>query len=99
MGPSNGMLIWPPRSQAFFPDSITREREDAAFHESLRFIQDECLYNSDVESDIDEMTVIVPKKKSKKQHALEYTDKHERRKELPHEMTCLYLCYMGCDLC
>jgi hypothetical protein len=86
--------------QALFPDNIIREREDAAFYESLQFIQQECLNNSDVESDIDEMTVTVPKKKSaKKQPILEYTDKHGQRKELPPEMTGWYLCYMGCDLC
>jgi hypothetical protein len=35
-------------SQTFFPDSSTnRETEDAAFHESMRFVQQECLCNSD----------------------------------------------------
>jgi hypothetical protein len=64
--PSNGTLVWPSSSQAFFPDSRIRENEDAAFCESLRVIQEECLDNSDVGSDIDEMTETPPKKKRAK---------------------------------
>jgi hypothetical protein len=97
--------VTPPTSQSFFPDSATRETEDAAFYETMRFIQQECLDNSDDESDdesetADEMPATAPKKKrAKKRPILEYTDEHGVRKELPPEMTNWYLSYVGCDLC
>ena len=66
--PSSTASVWPPTSQAsFFPDSATRETEDAAFYETMRFIQQECLDNSDDDSDIaDEMAATTPKKKRAK---------------------------------
>jgi hypothetical protein len=42
----------------------------------LRFIQEECLDNSDVVSDIDEMTETPPKKERKK---TAYTRVHQQR--------------------
>jgi hypothetical protein len=103
--PSCAASVWPPTtgSQTFFPDgSATRETEDAAFYESMQFIQQECLYNSDdYESEkADERTADVPKKKrAKKQPVLEHEDEHGVRKELPPEMTPWHLCYVGSDLC
>jgi hypothetical protein len=98
--------VWPaaPSPTTFFPDSVIREREDAAFYESMRIIQQECIDNSDDESDnadqSHEMTATAPRKKrAKKQPILEYTDSHGVRKELPPEMTSWYLCYVNCDLC
>jgi hypothetical protein len=81
--------VAPPASQTFFPDSATRETEDAAFYETMRFIQEECLDNSDDESETaDETPATAPKKKrAKKRPMLEHTDEHGVRKELPPEMT------------
>jgi hypothetical protein len=69
---------YPTTSQTFFPDFPIREREDAAFDESMQFIQQECIDNSDDESaeKPDETTatatVTAPKKKrAKKQPILE----------------------------
>ena len=69
---------YPTISQTFFQDRAIREREDAAFDESMQFIQQECIDNSDDESaeKPDETTatatVTAPKKKrAKKQPILE----------------------------
>jgi hypothetical protein len=92
--------VTPPTTQTFFPDSATRETEDAAFYERMRFIQQECLDNSDDESETaDETPATDPKKKrARKRPILEYTDEHGVRKELPPEMTNWYLSYVGSDL-
>jgi hypothetical protein len=69
---------YPTTSQTFFPDCAIREGEDAAFDESMQFIQQECIDNWDDESaeKPDETaataTVTAPKKKrAKKQPILE----------------------------
>jgi hypothetical protein len=41
---------YPTTSQTFFPDCAIREREDAALDESMQFIQQECIDNSDDDS-------------------------------------------------
>ncbi len=70
--------------------------EDAAFYESMRFIEQQ---EGTDNSDNDKTTATAQKKKrAKKQPILEYTDKHGVRKELPPEMSNWYLCYVGCDL-
>ena len=46
------LSAWPrSNSQTFFPDTAAREREDAAFYESMRFMQQERIDDSDDESD------------------------------------------------
>ena len=67
----------------------------------MRFIQEECLDNSDDESETaDETPATAPKKKrAKKRPMLEHTDEHGVRKELPPEMTNWCLCHVGSDLC
>jgi hypothetical protein len=63
---------YPTTSQTFFPDRAIREREDAAFDESMQFIQQECIDNLDDESaeKSDETTatatVTAPKKREPK---------------------------------
>ena len=67
------LSAWPRTSQTFFtqPDTAAREREDAAFYESMRSMQQECIDDYDYESD--ETTATAPKKKrAKKQPILEY---------------------------
>jgi hypothetical protein len=63
--------VWPPASsQNFFPDSATRESDDAAFYEAMRFIQQECLDNSDDESEkADKTTATAPKKEESQKTA------------------------------
>jgi hypothetical protein len=97
---------YPTTNQTFFPDRAIMEREDAAFDESMQFIRQECIDNSDDESaeKPDETTATAtataPKRKrAKKQPILEYSDEHGVRKELPPERTNWYLSYVGCDLC
>ena len=70
--------IAPPASQTFFPDSATRETEDAAFYETMQLIREECPDNSDDESErADETPATAPKKmRAKKQPALEHADEH-----------------------
>jgi hypothetical protein len=80
----------------FFRDSAVREREDAAFCESMQFVQQECLDNSDDESDEMNATAL-KKKRAKKWPVLECTDKHRLRKELlPCSLTCKLV---ASDLC
>ena len=69
------LSAWPrSNSQTYFPDTAAREREDAAFYESMRFMQQERIDDYDDESD--ETTATAPKKKrAKKRPILEYTDK------------------------
>jgi hypothetical protein len=102
--PSRAASVWPPTSQTLFPDSAIREKEDADFYDSIRFIQKECIDSSDDEVEFqnqpDKTNSTAPKKKrAKKQPVLEYADKHGVRKELPPEMTNWYLCYVASDIC
>ena len=61
------LLAWPRTSQTFFPDTAAREREDGAFYESMRFMQQEGINDSDDESD--ETTATAPKKKESQEMA------------------------------
>ena len=91
------LSAWPrSNSQTFFPDTAAREREDAAFYESMRFMQQEHIDDSDDESD---ETTAPKRKRAKKRPILEYTDEHGVRKELRPELTAWYLCYVSCDIC
>jgi hypothetical protein len=56
------------------PDSATRETEDAAFYKTMRFVKEECLDNSDDESETaDEMPATAPKKKRAKKGPFQST--------------------------
>jgi hypothetical protein len=77
-------------SQIFFPapSNAIREREDAACYESMGYIQQECIDNSDDESvKPDETTVLTAPKKNraKTQPILEYTDEHGNHDTATHQ--------------
>ena len=65
---------WPhSTSQTFFPDTAAREREDAAFYASMRFMQqEERIDDSDDESDETTATAAPKKKRAMKRPIVEY---------------------------
>ena len=63
----------PRTGQSFFPDAAAREREDGAFYEPMRFMEQEGIDYSDDESHTTTATAAPKKKRAMKRSILKYT--------------------------